>query len=182
MYTRFFFRDACVLDFLAHPNKANGMDSRNSPRLASSLSHINQSIKHSSGTLRCPLRIPIYRIRPVPFAKPATPRHGACSRHVPHAAPGPEAVSGKAPAAIITRAPLRNQSASLPLAPTDRPRPDLAAAAFSRRQPGSIGAGSDRVSSLFFPRRLAGTWGQRPRTRVWRYRTSCLLYVYVLLM
>ncbi|RCV36105.1 hypothetical protein SETIT_7G293200v2 [Setaria italica] len=54
----------------------------------------------ASRTLRYPSRIPIGSARPVPFAPaPApAPRHGACSRHVPHAAPGPEAVSGKAPA------------------------------------------------------------------------------------
>lgn len=42
------------------------------------------------------LRCPSSRCRPA--------RHGACSRHVPHAAPGPEAVSGKAPAAATNPA------------------------------------------------------------------------------
>ncbi|KAK8450077.1 hypothetical protein SEVIR_7G305032v4 [Setaria viridis] len=59
------------------------------------------------------------------------------------------------------------ESGSLPLPPTsDRPRPDLAAAAWA----GSIGAAPDQACRAL-SMRLAGTWGQRRRTAVMRHRT-----------
>ena len=152
------------------------MDSRNSPRLASSLSHINQSIKAAPSAVRC--EFPSIASAPSrsPHQQPRDTEHVLVMCRTRRRAPRRCPVKPQPPPTGPDhhRAPWRINN--LHPSPTG-PRLDLAAAAWLDR----CGL-RPRVSRLFFPRRLAGTWGQRPGTAVRRCRTSCLVYVCVLLV